>query len=112
MPFVKELPEKDFYAVIFSNTKSDNLEGYAEMDEKTMTLAAQQSGYLGYESLNNENKTIFISYWENKESIDNWSKNAIHMTAKSNAHKWYTRYLSQICLVERSRFFDLTPPKS
>ncbi len=102
MPFAKPLPKNNFYAVIFSNTKSDDLEGYAEMDERTMTLAQQQPGYLGYETLSSENKTIFISYWENKEAIENWRKNATHLTAKSQAKKWYRRYLSQICLVESS----------
>lgn len=102
MPFVKPLPKSNFYAVIFSNTKSNNLEGYAEMDEKTMTLAQQQTGYLGYESLTKENQTIFISYWETKEAIENWRKNSTHQMAKSNATKWYKRYLSQICLVESS----------
>jgi heme-degrading monooxygenase HmoA len=74
MTFTKELPKSNFYAVIFSNTKSDNLEGYAEMDEKTMKLAAEQDGYIGYESITNLNKTIFISYWETKEAIENWRK--------------------------------------
>ena len=76
MPFIKPLPKNNFYAVIFSSTKAENLDGYAEMDELTMTLAQQQPGYLGYESLTNLNKTIFISYWENKESIENWRVNS------------------------------------
>jgi heme-degrading monooxygenase HmoA len=106
MPFVKTLPKSNFYAVIFSNTKSNDLEGYAEMDERTMKLAQEQPGYLGYESISKDNNTIFISYWENKEAIDNWKKNATHQMAKSNAHKWYRKYLSQICLVENSVLFE------
>jgi len=97
---------KDYYAVIFSNTKSDNKEGYAEMDNLTMELAAKQKGYLGFETVSNGNNTLFVSYWETMEDINNWSNNAIHMEAKANAHKWYTRYLSQICKVERSRYFE------
>lgn len=105
MPFIKPLPEKDFYAVIFSSTKGGELDGYAEMDQQTMALAQQQPGYLGYESLTKEDRTIFISYWEDKQSIDLWRENSIHRIAKENARKWYKRYLSQICKVERSHLF-------
>lgn len=106
MTFVKPLPENNFYAVIFSSEKSDDLEGYTEMDEATMTLAAQQPGYLGYESVTSQNRTIFISYWENKAAIENWRINSTHKMAKAGAHKWYKRYLSQICLVESSHLFE------
>ena len=101
-----QLPNADFYAVIFSSEKGEELDGYAEMDETTMKLAAEQKGYLGYESVSNANKTIFISYWENMEAIHAWRINATHQLAKSKAGKWYKRYLSQICLVNQSRFFE------
>lgn len=100
------LPKNNFYAVIFSSTKSDTLDGYAEMDEITMKLAKEQPGFLGYESVNNGKGGIFISYWESKEAIENWRKNATHQMAKSNAKNWYKRYLSQICLVESSHLFE------
>lgn len=98
-------PTTDFYAVIFSSTKSNDLEGYEEMDNITMELAQQQQGFLGYESVANGNKSIFISYWKDAESIDTWRKNMTHIQAKSNAEKWYARYLTQICKVEKSREF-------
>ncbi|MCE3227818.1 MAG: putative enzyme involved in biosynthesis of extracellular polysaccharide [Bacteroidetes bacterium] len=103
---MKDFPKNNFYAVIFSSTKSDDLEGYAEMDEKTMTLAQEQPGYIRYESVANGNKGIFISYWESKEAIENWRKNATHQMAKSQAVKWYKRYLTQICLVESSHLYE------
>jgi heme-degrading monooxygenase HmoA len=103
---MKDFPKNNFYAVIFSSTKSDDLEGYAEMDEKTLKLAQEQPGYIRYESVSNGNTGIFISYWENKEAIENWRKNATHQMAKSQAIKWYKRYLTQICLVESSHLFE------
>jgi heme-degrading monooxygenase HmoA len=106
MPYIKPLPKNNYYAVIFSSTKSDTLEGYAEMDEVTMKLASQQAGYLGYESVAAETRSIFISYWESKEAIENWRIDATHKMAKSGANKWYKRYLSQICLVESSHEFE------
>jgi heme-degrading monooxygenase HmoA len=106
MPFVKPLPKSGFYAVIFSSTKSDNLEGYSEMDEITMQLASKQIGYMGYESLTNQTKTIFISYWESMEAIEAWRHDTTHKMAKAGAQKWYKRYLSQICRVESSHLFE------
>ncbi len=100
------LPASNYYAVIFSSTKSDDLDGYEEMDEITMDLAQKQQGFLGYESVNLNNKGIFISYWQTKEDIANWRKNATHLMAKDKAKKWYKRYLSQICLVENSHEFN------
>ena len=106
MPFIKPLPEKNFYAVIFSSTKAANKEGYAEMDEATMRLAAEQAGYLGYESVSSGNNGIFISYWESREAINSWREHATHRMAKSRANDWYSCYLSQVCLVESSRLFE------
>ena len=103
---MSKLPTSNYYAVIFSSTKSSDLEGYHEMDEKTMHLAQQQPGFLSYESVNFNNKGIFISYWQSKEDITNWRKNATHLMAKDQAKRWYKRYLSQICLVESSHEFN------
>ncbi len=99
-------PVKDYYAVIFSSTKSTNLDGYQEMDNAMMELAQQQEGFLGYESSSNGNSGIFISYWQNLESIDKWRKNSNHGKAKAKASQWYKRYLSQICKVESSHLFE------
>lgn len=102
----EQLPQSGFYAVIFASEKSENLEGYAEMDEQTMQLASRQEGYLGYETVINANKTIFISYWKDLEAIHNWRINALHKMAKSKAEQWYKRYLSQICRVEQHHLFE------
>lgn len=103
---MSSLPTSNYYAVIFSSTKSNNLEGYAAMDELVMQLAQKQPGYLGYESINQNNKGIFISYWQSKEDIANWRKHATHLMAKDKAKQWYKRYLSQICFVESSHEFS------
>lgn len=102
MAIVKQFPAGPFYAVIFVSEKSDDLEGYAEMDEKALELASQQPGYLGYVTVSNGNHGIFISYWESREHIERWKHNATHALAKSQARKWYKRYLSQVCKVEHS----------
>ena len=100
-------PVKDYYAVIFSSTKEDNLEeAYYEMDNALMELAQKQPGFLGYENAEKDNKSVFISYWENMEAINNWRKNSLHLSAKAQANKWYKRILSQICKVEHTMLFE------
>ena len=39
------------YANIFSYLPSDDLKGYAELDEETLQLVADVPGYVGYESV-------------------------------------------------------------
>ena len=41
------------YANIFSYLPSDNLKGYAELDEETLQLVGDVPGYVGYESVKN-----------------------------------------------------------
>lgn len=99
-------PQNNYYAVIFASTKSDNLDGYAEMDELTMQLAQEQPGFLGYESVNNGNTGIFISYWESMDAINGWRQNSTHLMAKAKGEQWYKRYLSQICKVKHSHLVE------
>ncbi len=101
-----EIPQKDYYAVIFCSTKSQNLEGYAETDDYIMKLAMDQNGFLGYESAGDLAAGIFISYWETIEDIQNWRNNPDHIEAKKKGIDiWYNRFLSQICKVEHSHHF-------
>lgn len=90
------------YAVIFSYIRSEDLDGYAEMDEATLREAEKIDGYLGYESTGEGNRRIFISYWRNMESIDVWKKHQLHLRAKSHGTQWYSAFHSMICKVEHS----------
>jgi len=99
------------YAVIFASTKCNVTDEYLEIDEELMALAQMQNGFVSYESLNNDFRSIFISYWESKEAIEEWKINAKHVFAKANVSKWYSRYLSQICLIESSHEWMLSAPK-
>jgi len=97
----KEMPVP-CYAVIFSYIRSEDLEGYAEMDEATLQEAQQVDGYLGYESTGDGNRRIFISYWRDLESIEVWKKHQLHLRAKSKGKQWYAAFHSMISRVEHS----------
>lgn len=72
------------------------------MDARMMAEAQEQPGYLGYSSAGNDEGGIFISYWQDQESIARWREHAGHRQAKSQAPAWYDYYHSIISRVEQS----------
>lgn len=95
-----------YYAVIFTSTQTDQLEGYSEMADTMEALAAQQPGYLGMEHAKEE-LGITISYWKTKEDIARWKANLDHQQAqKMGRAQWYESYRTRICLVERDYQFN------
>lgn len=97
---------KPYYAVIFTNTQTEALEGYSTMADAMDNLAKKQPGYLGFESARNE-LGIAISYWETLEDIKNWKANLDHLEAQSKGkNSWYSWYKVRICKVEREYEFN------
>ncbi len=95
------------YANIFSYLKSDNHEGYKEMDEETLGLVGHIQGYLGYESVtNNDGRTIFISYWNSLKAINEWRINSRHKAAKNQSKRWYSAYQSVLVKIESYSEFN------
>ncbi len=98
---------KPYYAVIFTNTQTEALEGYNEMAIAMENLAKKQSGYLGFESARNE-LGIAISYWETLDDIKNWKANLEHLKAQAKGkNNWYSWYKVRICKVEREYEFNM-----
>jgi heme-degrading monooxygenase HmoA len=98
-----------YYAVIFTTIRTEGDNGYAEMAAKMEELAAQQSGYLGIESVRNEatREGITVSYWKDAESIRQWKTHLEHQLAqKLGKEKWYASYKLRICKVEREYEFN------
>jgi len=95
-----------YYAVIFTNTLSENTEGYAQMAEAMEALAQQQPGFLGMDHAR-ETIGITISYWESLEAIAHWKNNLEHQKAQAlGKDQWYQNYTLRICKVER--VYDFT----
>ncbi len=103
---IARTPPPPYYAVIFSNLRTDLDEGYGEMADEMVRLAEIQPGYLGHESVRN-GLGITISYWDTLESIQNWKAQSDHLIAqKYGREKWYTSYKTRIALVERDYGFE------
>lgn len=96
---------KPYYAVIFTSTQRDNLDGYDEMANRMEELAKTQPGFIGFESARNE-LGITVSYWESLEAINNWKQHNEHLEAQKLGRKnWYQWYHLRICKVEREYEF-------
>ncbi|WP_243473574.1 antibiotic biosynthesis monooxygenase family protein [Winogradskyella sp. MH6] len=95
-----------YYAVIFTSTQTDDIEGYSEMAEKMETLARQQEGFIGIESARNT-VGITVSYWKSLEAIKNWKANTEHLLAQQKGREqWYNWYNVKICKVEREYEYE------
>jgi heme-degrading monooxygenase HmoA len=99
-------PITPYYAVIFTSTQNENIEGYQEMANKMEELAKTQEGFLGIDSVK-ENVGITVSYWTTLEAIKNWKQNSEHLLAQQKGRtQWYNWYNVKICKVEREYEFN------
>jgi heme-degrading monooxygenase HmoA len=98
---IANTPPAPYYAVIFTSLRTEIGEGYGDMAEKMVALAALQPGFLGVESAR-EGVGITVSYWADLESIRAWKANAEHLVAQKLGHqKWYAAFTTRIAKVER-----------
>src|SRR3954468_9413950 len=97
-------PEPPYYAVIFTSQRTEQDRGYDQMAERMMQLAANQPGFLGAESVRNENGLgITVSYWSNPEAIAAWKQHLDHKPAQEAVKRlWYSDYHLRVAKVERA----------
>lgn len=101
MSQIAKTPKPPYYAVIFSSHRTEGDNGYGDMADRMVELAATQPGFLGMESVR-EDLGITVSYWESLESITHWKKHAEHLEAQRLGHKqWYSGFRVRIARVER-----------
>lgn len=104
---IAKTPPPPYYAVIFSNLRTEIDEGYSETASEMVRLAELQPGYLGHESVR-DGLGITVSYWASLEAIRNWKQQTDHLVAqRMGQEKWYTAYKTRICLVERDYGFEV-----
>lgn len=107
-------PEPPYIAVIFSSLLRSEPgsapNGYAETADRMEILAAQQPGYLGYESARGEDGVgLTISYWRDEESVAGWRKHLEHAQARAKGKSdWYASYRLRVARVERTADYDVT----
>jgi heme-degrading monooxygenase HmoA len=95
-------PEPPYTAVIFSSTRTDGDNGYAEMAEAMEELASSQPGYLGIESARDA-VGITVSYWRSDADAAAWKAVAEHRVAQERGRRdWYREYQVRVATVVRA----------
>jgi heme-degrading monooxygenase HmoA len=101
----------DCYAVIFYNKLVDLTEEYENVSQKMFELAQKQSGFIGTESVRDqEHIGVTISYWESLEAIKFWRNDLDHLMAqqygREKGYEWYHLCVSKVVYNKR---FEKTP---
>lgn len=101
MEQIADTPRPPYVAVIFTNVQTDDTAGYAEMAARMESLAAEQPGYLGFESARS-GLGIAVSYWATDDDARAWKQVAEHADAQRlGADRWYASYRVRVARVER-----------
>jgi heme-degrading monooxygenase HmoA len=97
-------PQPPYYAVIFTSVRTEGDNGYEHTADRMLELAAQQPGYLGFETARGtDGAGITVSYWESLEAIAAWRSHAEHRLAQAKGRAtWYAQYAVRIAKVERA----------
>jgi heme-degrading monooxygenase HmoA len=95
------VPPLPYFAVIFTSELARSAQGYDAMSARTAELAAQQPGFLGFDSVRGEQgRGITVSYWSSRDSIRAWKAQAEHRDAQARGRgEWYPRYRIRIAEV-------------
>ncbi|MFA6403278.1 MAG: antibiotic biosynthesis monooxygenase [Salinivirgaceae bacterium] len=103
---IANTPPTPYYAVIFTSTRTDIDNGYADMAQRMIELAKQQAGFLGFESAR-EDIGITVSYWKDLDSIKIWKDNTEHTIARNMGREiWYKSFKTRIAKVEKDYGFQ------
>jgi heme-degrading monooxygenase HmoA len=106
VPGIANTPEPPYFAVIFTNLRTEREEEYQATAARMEKLASRQPGYLGFESAR-ETLGISVSYWASLEAIADWKAEAEHALAQQyGREKWYEQYKVRIARVERDYEFS------
>lgn len=99
-----KLPDPPYYSVIFSSQRTSIEQGYGQMADRMLVLAAEQPGYLGVESVRGDDGFgITVSYWQNMQDIKRWRADAEHRIAQETGKsRWYEHFEVRIARVERA----------
>ncbi len=103
-PSFARTPEPPYYAVIFSSLRTAGDNGYGQMVERMLELAANQPGFLGTESVREpDGFGITVSYWTSQEAITGWKAHAEHLAVQEGGKRlWYEDYEIRVARVERA----------
>jgi heme-degrading monooxygenase HmoA len=97
------------FAVIFTSTRTDGDNGYADAAERMAELVSEQPGFLGVESVRGADGVgITVSYWQSEAAILAWRQHSEHRLIQVRGRsQWYSSFQTRVCKVEREYRFRL-----
>lgn len=100
---IASTPRPPYYAVIFTSIRNSGGPEYEAMAARMAALAASQPGYLGLESVRQQDGLgISVSYWQSEAAIEAWRANAEHQLAQEAGKRtWYRDYVLRVAPVLR-----------
>ncbi|WP_129974256.1 MULTISPECIES: antibiotic biosynthesis monooxygenase [unclassified Pseudomonas] len=100
-------PDTECFAVIFTSTRTEGDNGYAEASERMMQLVAEQPGFRGIDSIRGADGVgITVSYWESEAAILAWREHPEHRVIQARGRaEWYSAFQTRVCRVEREYRF-------
>ena len=103
-PCFADTPEPPYYVVIFSAQRTPGDNGYADMAERMVELAARQPGFLGIERARNpDGFGLNVSYWASEEAIAAWRNHAEHALARQTGReRGCAQFSLRVARVERA----------
>lgn len=92
-----------YVLVVFTSRKSNDLEGYYEMDARLLEKLQSMPGFLGSESFSNEiGLDVTIARFRTEEDLLSWKSDDEHRFAQNKGQdQWYEYYKVEVCSVYR-----------
>ncbi|MEZ5989689.1 MAG: antibiotic biosynthesis monooxygenase [Planctomycetota bacterium] len=110
MEFFAATPEPPYLAVLFSSVLTDDPMDYGEVAARMLELASQQDGFLGAESVrDDQDRGITISYWRDEAAIAGWRADVEHRATMERAADFYAGWRIRVARVERALAWDGEP---
>ncbi|MFZ5797119.1 MAG: antibiotic biosynthesis monooxygenase [Desulfobulbus sp.] len=100
MSKIANTPPPPYYAVIFTSIRTEVDNGYAEAAKRTLEIARQQPGFLGYEAARAD-IGISVSYWDSLEAIQAWKAHPEHRKVQEMDAVWFGESRIRVSKVER-----------
>jgi heme-degrading monooxygenase HmoA len=93
-------PPPPYVAVIFTSRRTPGDHGYSDMTVSMLALAREQPGYLGVESVRDDDLGITVSYWSDEGAAGSWKAVAEHLVAQERGRDlWYSEYRVRLATV-------------
>ena len=104
-----DLPDQT-WLVSFANERIPNDTGYAQTAELMDSLASQQPGFLGVDSVRGDDGDgITVSRWSSVAALVAWRRLGAHAEARGRGRsEWYASYRSDVTRVDRTAEFRHT----